>query len=109
MQLYAALGMLLIIAAGVTYIDRSATARHEAAALAKATSVQRESTSAVISKSKTERAAIQTNLALSKKQSAAFQAQGGRRSRPGSRKCRSAPVSTTKGPLICEPGCKPKW
>ena len=107
MQLYAVLGMLLIIAAGVTYIDRSATARHEAAALAKATSVQRESTSAVISKSKTERAAIQTNLALSKKQSAAFQA----RAVELEARIAEMPIAPvpTKGPLICEPGCKPKW
>ena len=108
MQLYAVLGMLLIIAAGVTYIDRSATARHEAAALAKATSVQRESTSAVISKSKTERAAIQTNLALSKKQSAAFRARA-ETLEAKIAEMEAAPVSTPEGPLICQIGCKPRW
>ena len=55
---YGILAILLMVAAAITYVDRSATARFEADALATAIRVKDQSTKAVLERSELEVATI---------------------------------------------------
>ena len=114
MQIYAVIGVLLIIAAGVTYIDRSATARYEAAAIAKGMKVQRESTEDVTRRSAAATAKLEKDLESSRARAVSHRTRAAelagrvlavQAERDAAIKAGEKPEETG----FCRPGCAPAW